>query len=79
MGTVRQWDASTGREVRYFRGSFSAITALAFSANERFLAIGDKIGKIRLFDLDAEKTDERGKPISTRHTRKITALIFSKK
>ena len=76
-GTVRRWDAHTGREVWSHTSSFSAITALAFSENGRFLAIGDKVGKIRLFDFGAEpEVDE--KPIFTRHTRKITALMFSK-
>ena len=76
-GTVRRWDALTGQEVWNTQGSFSTITALAFSADGRFLAIGDKIGKIRLFDFDADP-NERESRIFTSHTRKITALMFSK-
>ena len=75
-GTVRRWDALTGQQVNKYRGSFSAITALAFSPTGRFLAIGDKVGKMRLFDFDAEG-ENRQIRIFTRHTRKITALIFS--
>ena len=75
-GTVRRWDALTGQEVWNGQGSFSAITALAFSASGRFLAIGDKIGKIRLFDFDSEP-EVRQSRIFTSHTRKITALMFS--
>ena len=75
-GTVRRWDALTGQEVWNAQGSFSAITALAFSENGRFLAIGDKIGKIRFFDFDAAP-EVRESRIFTSHTRKITALIFS--
>jgi WD40 repeat protein len=75
-GIIRRWDALTGREIQHYRGSFSAITALSFSRTGRFLAIGDKVGKIRLFDFDAE-TENREIRIFTRHTRQITALIFS--
>lgn len=75
-GIIRRWDALTGQEVWSDIGSFSAITALTFSPTGRFLAIGDKLGKIRLFDFDAEK-ENRQIRIYTRHTRKITALIFS--
>ena len=48
-----------------------------FLRDGRFLAIGDKIGKIRLFDFDADP-NERESRIFTSHTRKITALMFSK-
>lgn len=73
-GIVRRWD-STGQEVWSDRGAFSAITALTFSPTGRFLAIGDKVGQIWLFDFKEDKV--RKIRISTRHTRKITALIFS--
>ena len=75
-GTVRHWDALTGQEVRDYRGSFSTVTGLAFSKTGRFLAIGDKMGKIRLLDFN-NKAKHREIPIFTRHTHKITALIFS--
>ena len=75
-GTLRRWDALTGQEVWDYRGSFSSITALAFSTTGRFLAIGDKEGKILLLDY-TEEDEVRKIPISTRHTRKINALIFS--
>ena len=73
-GIVRRWD-STGQEVWSGRGAFSAITALTFSPTARFLAIGDKVGQIWLFDFKEDEVRKIG--ISTRHTRKITALIFS--
>ncbi len=73
-GIVRRWN-STGQEVWSGRGAFSAITALTFSPTARFLAIGDKVGQIWLFDFKEDEVRKIG--ISTRHTRKITALIFS--
>lgn len=74
-GTVRRWDSLTGREVGDgYMGSFSAITALAFSPNIRILAIGDVMGTIRLYDFE----EERQEFIVTQHTRKITTLLFSK-
>ena len=73
-GMIRRWN-STGQEMWSDRGAFSAITALAFSPTFDFLAIGDKIGQIWLFDF---REDEIRKiSIFTHHTRKITALIFS--
>lgn len=73
-GIVRRWN-STGQEVWSGRGAFSAITALTFSPTARFLAIGDKVGQIWLFEFKEDEVRKIG--ISTRHTRKITALIFS--
>lgn len=56
-----------------FRGSFSAITALAFSNDVTYLAIGGATGRIELH----EYRTRRIIPILTQHTRKITTLLFS--
>ena len=73
-GTIRKWDALSGKEEWSSKSAFSAITALAFSPYGRFLAIGDEIGKIWLFD-NQKKEIERS--IFTQHTGGITALVFS--
>ena len=73
-GTVRTWDSLTGEEVGDGGvGSFSAITALAFSPNIRFLAIGDMTGAVSLYDYVNKQVNS----VFTQHTHKITSLIFS--
>ena len=76
-GIIRRWNALTGQEVWSDRGAFSAITAMAFSPNGRFLAIVDRMTEIRLFDFD-EEVENRQTSIPTRHTDKITVLVFSR-
>ena len=83
-GTIREWNALSGKEESPpFRGSFRAITSLAFSPNAPFLAIGDEsgalairdeTGTIRLFGHNTQfpATEFR------RHIHKVTALVFSK-
>ncbi|MYK19566.1 trypsin-like serine protease [Candidatus Poribacteria bacterium] len=73
-GMIRRWN-STGQEMWSGRGAFTAITALAFSPTADFLAIGDKVGQIWLFDFREDKV--RKIRIFTHHTQKMTALIFS--
>ncbi|WP_170214934.1 nSTAND1 domain-containing NTPase [Streptomyces otsuchiensis] len=48
--TVRLWDASTGKELRSFRGHTSAVTSVVFSAGEQRLASGDTHGRVLLWD-----------------------------
>ncbi|MCY4404291.1 MAG: trypsin-like peptidase domain-containing protein [Candidatus Poribacteria bacterium] len=73
-GTIRYWNALTGKQVgEETKGSFSEITALAFSPNLRILAIGDKTGTITLFDHLKDET----KTVLSLHTQKITSIIFS--
>ncbi len=72
---IRRWN-STGQEVWSSREELIAsITALAFSQNADFLAIGDKAGQMCLFDFREDET--RKIHIRTNHTRQIAALIFS--
>ena len=82
-GTIREWDALSGKEKSDpFRGSFSAITALASSPEAPLLAIGDatgaiairdETGTIRLFGRNTQFPESEFR----RHIHKVTALVFS--
>ncbi|OOO09066.1 WD-40 repeat-containing protein [Aspergillus oryzae] len=48
---VRVWDTKTGRLQQELKGHKSKITAMAFTADERFIASGSIDAKIRIWDL----------------------------
>ena len=76
-GTVRKWNALTGREVgTSYSTPLGAITALSCSPANKYLVVGDATGTIQFFDL--VKSRKKEKEFSTPHPRKITTLIFSK-
>lgn len=51
-GTVRVWDARTGREELIFRGHLSRVYTVAFHPNGRYLASGDQeVGQVKIWDL----------------------------
>ncbi len=74
-GTLRQWNALTGEEVRPVHNiSLGAITALSYSSANKCLAIGDATGTIQFFDLIKKRKKER--KFRMPHPG-VTALIFS--
>ena len=74
-GTIRQWNALTGKEVgTSYSTPVGAITALSYSSPNECLAIGDETGTIQFFDLIKKRKKE--KEFRMPHSR-ITTLIFS--
>ena len=74
-GTVRQWNALTGKEAgTVYSTPLGAITALSYSSPNEHLAIGDTTGTIQFFDLVKKRKKE--KEFFMPHSR-ITTLIFS--
>jgi WD40 repeat protein len=57
-GTVRLWDATTGRQLRCLRG-LGDVQGLAVSPNGKMLAVGGPIGEVVLLDLASEKVIDR--------------------
>ena len=74
-GTVRQWNALTGKEVgTVYNIPLGAITALSYSSPNELLAIGDATGTIQFFDFVRRRKKE--KEFFMPHSG-ITTLIFS--
>lgn len=74
-GTVRQWNALTGKDVgTVYNTPLGAITALSYSPPNEYLAIGDATGTIQFFNLASGR--KKDKEFFIPHSR-ITTLIFS--
>ena len=74
-GTVRQWNALTGKEVgTVYDIPLGAITALSYSSPNELLAIGDATGTIQFFDFVGRR--KKAKEFFMPHSG-ITTLIFS--
>jgi hypothetical protein len=72
-GTVRLWDAASGREIRTLRGHGGSVYCLAFSPDGSRLAIGGAGGTVRLWDAAG------GRPVLTLrgHTKAVHRVTFS--
>src|SRR5262249_50980040 len=85
--TVEIRERSTLRLRKTVGGAFRMPTRLAFSPDNRLLAVGDSVGCVALLDLDMGTTRfvrpeiARPRPIESEgeygHIRGITALVFS--
>jgi RNA polymerase sigma factor (sigma-70 family) len=73
MGTIREWDAKTGKDMRVFRGHTGGVIALAVSSDGKLLASGSWDRSIRLWDT------ETGKPVRVLmgHIEEVCTLCFS--
>ena len=49
-GTVRIWDAATGRAARHPTGHTGAVTAVAIAPDGTWLATGSDDGTVRIWD-----------------------------
>ena len=72
-GTLRVYEAATGREVRAFLGHAGAVGAVAFSRDGRLLASASEENVVKVWDV------ARGAELRTLsgHTAKITSLTFN--
>lgn len=74
-GTIRQWNALTGKEVGpAYSTPLGAITALSYSLPNKCLAAGDATGTIQFFDLATK--EKKAKEFFIPHS-SIATLIFS--
>jgi WD40 repeat protein len=54
-GPVHIWDVATGKETARLTGVKGTCTALAFSPDGKTLAVGDRYGTIRTWDIETQK------------------------
>ena len=57
--TIRQWDVTTGKEVRQFTGHADGVSSLAISRDGRRLLSGSWDKSVRLWDVDTGKELKR--------------------
>jgi WD40 repeat protein len=72
-GSVRLWDAATGRQLQVLRGSGQGVHGVAISADGKLALSGDADGTVRLWDLDTADELVRYEG----HTAAVTAVAFS--
>ena len=74
--SARLWDAHTGKLIRELPGHQEDVTAVAFSADDRWIFTGDRSGRGVLWDTETGEIIFRI-PQESRHRKKITDVKFS--
>jgi WD40 repeat protein len=64
QGSIKLWDAATGQELHEFLGHTSAVTALAFSPDGRFILSGGADGTLKLWDVSEWTQPQKTEPWS---------------
>src|SRR5262249_20829630 len=54
-GTVKVWDAATGREVAHYGGHTDAVRAVAFTADGKWIASGGADKEIKIWETETGK------------------------
>jgi len=72
-GTIKLWDARTGRELRTYRGHSDGVTGLAFSTNGKWFATASHDGTVRVWDATQTARDWHGA-----EARKVVQSRFEK-
>lgn len=72
-GIIGLWDLTKGKEIRTFSGHSQFITAVALSADEKYISSGDWGGTIKIWDIRAGSAMKTLKG----HTDEIKSLAFS--
>src|SRR5947209_717973 len=72
-GTVRVWDADTGREVGFYAGHAERVSAVAYSPDGKWVASGGADPEIKIWDPATGKDVKSLKG----HTEFLTGLAFS--
>ncbi|MEU4511146.1 hypothetical protein AB0G05_16775 [Nonomuraea wenchangensis] len=73
-GTVRIWEADTGRSIRTFASRTGSVFVVAFSRDGKRLAIAGADEMVRIWDTDTGR--QIGAPL-TGHTGPVTSVAFS--
>jgi len=71
-GTVRLWDLTTGKSIRFFEGNTAHVSTLVFSPNGNQLVFGDDGGTIGIWDLESDQPVK----LLEGHTGKVSTLVF---
>ncbi len=74
-GTVVLWDAVTWEQRFSFRGGSRGILALTFSADSKRLAVGDRTGRVTLWDITAGEPEKPIKELLG-HDSAVNAILF---
>ena len=72
-GSLRLWDAATGKEIKSVRGQFGVVFSIRFSPDGKTLATGSSDAQIHLWDV----ATGRQRSVLTGHTGAVQAVAFT--
>jgi WD40 repeat protein len=71
--TIRVWNLPTGKELKSVTVTLKDVSSMAFSANGRWVIVGNRSGWVQIWDLDKKVLVRR----LTGHTARINSLCWS--